>query len=94
VNELLTIIVQASLIGWAVLIGALGVGAARRALQARRRRRTYWADLVRHYRTSSALIAARWSDADHAAEDAALAVLNATPGDAAAEYDGRDGWTQ
>ena len=61
--DLLTIIVQASLIGWAVLIGAVAVGAARRALQARRRRRTYWTDLVRHYRTSSALIA-RWSDND------------------------------
>ena len=66
-NELLTVIVQASLIGWAVLIGALGVGAARRALAARRRRRTYWQNLVRHSRQSAALIAARWSDADYAA---------------------------
>ena len=59
--DLLTIIVQASLIGWAVLIGAVAVGAARRALQARRRRRTYWQDLVRHYRTTAAL-PSRWSD--------------------------------
>ena len=59
--DLLTIIVQASLIGWAVLIGAVAVGAARRALQARRRRRTYWQDLVRPYRTSAALTS-RWSD--------------------------------
>ena len=59
--ELLTHLMRGVVVLWLVLIGTVAVVAARRALQARRRRRTYWQDLVRHYRTSSALIA-RWSD--------------------------------
>jgi len=63
VNELLTHLMHGAIALWLLAVGALAVGAARRALQARRRRRTYWADLVRHYRTSAALTS-RWSDHD------------------------------
>ena len=62
-NELLTHLMHGAIALWLLAVGALAVGAAWRALQARRRRRTYWTDLVRHYRQSSALIA-RWSDND------------------------------
>ena len=61
--EILAHLMHGAIALWLLAVGALAVGAARRALAARRRRRTYWADLVRHYRTSSALIA-RWSDND------------------------------
>jgi len=61
--ELLTHLTHGAIALWLVLIGVVAVGATRRALQARRRRRAYWTDLVRHYRQSSALIA-RWSDND------------------------------
>ena len=59
--ELLTHLMRGVVVLWLVLIGTVAVVAARRALQARRRRRTYWQDLVRHYRTSAALTS-RWSD--------------------------------
>ena len=61
--ELLTHLMRGVVVLWLVLIGTVAVVAARRALQARHRRRTYWTDLVHRYRTSSALIA-RWSDND------------------------------
>lgn len=61
--ELLTHLMRGVVVLWLVLIGTVAVVAARRALQARRRRRTYWTDLVRHYRQSAALTA-RWSDND------------------------------
>ena len=59
--ELLTRLPQGAIALWLATVGTVAVVAARRALQARRRRRTYWQDLGRHYRTSSALIAP-WSD--------------------------------
>ena len=59
--DLLTRLTQGAIALWLATVGTLAVVAARRALQARRRRRTYWQDLVRHYRTSAALTS-RWSD--------------------------------
>ena len=45
--QVLTIVVQAVLVGWLVFVLALSVGMARRTLEARRRRRGYWEELCR-----------------------------------------------
>ena len=44
--ELLTHLMRGVIVLWLVLIGTVAVVAARRALQARRRRRTYWQGLL------------------------------------------------
>ena len=59
--ELITHLMHGAIALGLATVGTLAVVAARRALQARRRRRTYWQDLVHHYRTSAALTS-RWSD--------------------------------
>ena len=50
--QLLTIAVQAVLIGWLVFVLVLAGRMALRTLDARRRRRAHWAGLVQSWRTS------------------------------------------
>jgi hypothetical protein len=52
--QVLTIVVQAVLVGWLVFVLALSVGMARRTLEARRRRRAHWAALLQSSRAATA----------------------------------------
>ena len=57
--QVLTIVVQAVLVGWLVFVLALSVGMARRTLEARRRRRGYWEELCRSSQNAAWRVGAR-----------------------------------